>query len=70
MGTVAIERELYDGVFYCRNCGRPIHCFFVLIKNERCACGSKGFISNIGFKIPELLEHTEEMIEETGIKIP
>lgn len=70
MGSMALDRNQYDGVFYCRKCGRPIHCFFVLIKNEKCACGSRGFISNIDYRIPELLEHIEEMIEETGMKIP
>ena len=69
MGTVAIERNLYDGVFYCRSCGRPLHVFLIMYAKERCVCGSKGFISSINFDIQETLLQTEVMIEEGGIKI-
>ena len=61
--------NLYDGVFYCRFCGRPLHVFLILRTKERCECGSKGFMSSINFDISETLARTEEMIEEEGIKI-
>ena len=66
---MAIDRDLYDGVFYCRFCGRPLHIFLILKTKERCECGSKGFMSSINFDIQETLARTERMIEEEGIKI-
>lgn len=66
---MAISRDLYDGVFYCRFCDRPLHVFLILRTKERCKCGSKGFMSNTNFDIQKTLAQTDEMIEEGGIKI-
>ena len=69
MGTVGLDQNLYDGVFYCRSCGRPLHVFLILHTKDKCECGNKGFISSINFDIQETLLQTEVMIEEGGIKI-
>lgn len=66
---MAVDRDLYDGVFYCRFCGRPLHIFLILKTQERCECGSKGFMSNTDFDIIKTLARTREMIEEEGIRI-
>ena len=66
---MAIDRDLYDGVFYCRFCGRPLHVFLILRTKERCECGSKGFMSGTNFDIQKTLAQTEVMIEEEGIRI-
>jgi len=64
------ERNLYDGVFYCSSCGKPLHVFLIMIAKIGCECGSKGFVSYTDFDIHESLTQAEVMIEETGIKIP
>jgi len=64
-----IERNLYDGVFYCRFCGKPLHVFLILRTLKKCECGNKGFISHNNINLQETLARTEEMIEEEGIKI-
>ena len=66
---MAIERNLYDGVFYCRKCGNPIHVLFLIKKDPRCDCGSAGFISHLDFSINEIIRHSKEIIEEEGIEI-
>jgi len=63
------ERNLYDGLFYCRLCGKPFHVFFILKTLEKCKCGNKGFISHNNINLQEIFAQTEEMIEEDGIKI-
>jgi len=66
---MAIDRNLYDGVFYCKFCGKPLHVFWIINKKERCECGSKGFMSSINFDIRKTLARTGREIEEEGIKI-
>lgn len=49
------NNNLYNGIFYCVNCGKPKHIFYIM-SNELCKCGSFRYITNIDCDIEQMIK--------------
>lgn len=64
MVSMDVDRNLYDGIFYCGVCDTPMF-FHNILKGDPCTgCGHHAFMSHIHFNIWELSKFYEELTED------
>lgn len=56
-----MNNNLYEGLFYCTQCGKPKHIIHISNK-EPCECGKIKFISHLNFDLETILQKKEEYI--------
>lgn len=50
------SNNLYNGIFYCVDCGKPRHIIRIQ-KHQKCECGSRSYISHLNVDLKEIYHH-------------